>query len=190
MPVAIGQKLDSDFRKPLGLLRDCHRRIELFLAGLIAISEEAQGQSLDEGRRLQFEAALRYFREASPKHTRDEEDSLFPRLRAHKGGQADAALPLLETLHLEHGEMEIRHQKLEQLGSAWLAAGSLSPDEARLFIGLLKDLRSRYENHIEVEEAQLFPLAENILDNAEFEAIAKEMADRRGLILNPKTSRQ
>jgi hypothetical protein len=49
MPVAIGQKLESDFRNPLGLLSDCHRRIERFLGGLIVISEQAQGNRLDEG---------------------------------------------------------------------------------------------------------------------------------------------
>jgi hypothetical protein len=46
VPIAIGQKLESDFRNPLGLLSDCHRRIERFLDGLIAISEEAQGNKL------------------------------------------------------------------------------------------------------------------------------------------------
>ncbi len=30
MPISIGQKLESDFRNPLGLLSDCHRRIERF----------------------------------------------------------------------------------------------------------------------------------------------------------------
>ena len=77
MPIAIGQKLESDFRNPLGLLSDCHRRIERFLDGLIAISEEAQGNKLDDVQRQQFEVGLRYFREAAPKHTLDEEESLF-----------------------------------------------------------------------------------------------------------------
>ena len=45
MPIAIGQKLESDFRDPLGLLSDCHRRIERFLDGLIVISEQARGES-------------------------------------------------------------------------------------------------------------------------------------------------
>jgi hypothetical protein len=36
---------------------------------------------LNEEQRGAFEAALRYFREAAPKHTADEEESLFPRLR-------------------------------------------------------------------------------------------------------------
>ncbi len=88
MPIAIGQKLESDFRNPLGLLSDCHRRIERFLDGLIVISEEAQGNKIDDVQRQQFEVGLRYFRVAAPKHTLDEEESLFPRLRLHKDGES------------------------------------------------------------------------------------------------------
>src|SRR6266508_6992047 len=99
MPIAIGQKLESDFRNPLGLLSDCHRRIERFLAVLITISEEAQGKKLNDTQSQQFEAGLRYFREAAPKHTLDEEESLFPRLRLRKDGQSLAAFALLDGLH-------------------------------------------------------------------------------------------
>lgn len=48
MPIEIGQKLESDFRNPLGLLSDCHRRIERFLNALIVIAEEARGNKLNE----------------------------------------------------------------------------------------------------------------------------------------------
>jgi hypothetical protein len=77
MPIAIGQKLESDFGNPLGLLSDCHRRIERFLDGLIAISEEAQGNKLDDVQRQQFEVGLRYFRDAVPKHTLPRQPALF-----------------------------------------------------------------------------------------------------------------
>jgi hypothetical protein len=36
---------------------------------------------LTEETRAALETALRYFREAAPKHTADEEESRFPRLR-------------------------------------------------------------------------------------------------------------
>ena len=36
---------------------------------------------MTEETRVALESALRYFREAAPKHTADEEESLFPRLR-------------------------------------------------------------------------------------------------------------
>jgi len=188
VPIAIGQKLESDFRNPLGLLSDCHRRIERFLDGLIAISEEARGAKLDDLQRQPFEVGLRYFREAAPKHTLDEEESLFPRLRLHKNGESLTAFALLDGLHADHTEAEIKHRRVDDLGRAWLADERLSPDNARSFISLLKELRAIYEKHIAVEDNELFPLAGRILDRAELEAIAREMAARRGLVAGLSTS--
>jgi hemerythrin-like domain-containing protein len=182
VPVTIGNKLESDFRNPLGLLSDCHRRIERFLDGLIAISEEAKGSKLSDVQRQQFEVGLRYFREAAPKHTLDEEESLFPRLRLHKDGESLTAFVLLDGLHADHMDAEIKHQQVDDLGRAWLADERLSHDNARIFISLLKELRATYEKHIAVEDNELFPLAGRVLDRAELEAIAKEMAARRGLV--------
>jgi hemerythrin-like domain-containing protein len=188
MPLQIGQRPDHGFAEPLGLLSDCHRRIERFLDGLIAISEEAQGNKLSDVQRQQFEVGLRYFREAAPKHTLDEEESLFPRLRLHKDGESLAAFALLDGLHADHTEAEIKHQRVDDLGRGWLADEQLSPDNARIFISLLKELRAIYEKHIAVEDNELFPLAGRILDRTELEAIAREMAVRRGLVVGMSTS--
>lgn len=72
---------------------------------------------------------------------------------------------------------------MDNLGRAWLADERLSPDNARIFISLLKELRATYEKHIAVEDNELFSLAEKILDQAELETIAEEMATRRGLVV-------
>lgn len=183
MPIAIGQKLESDFRDPLGLLGDCHRRIERFLDCLISISEDAQGQKFSELQRQQFETALRYFREAAPKHTLDEEQSLFPCLRSKEGDENYATFALLDGLHIEHEEAEIKHRRVDELGRAWLANEPLSPENTQMLIGLVKDLRRAYEKHIAVEDNEVFPLAGRILSPPELETIGREMAARRGLII-------
>ncbi len=190
MPIAIGQKLESDFRNPLGLLSDCHRRIERFLEGLIVISEQAQGNKLNDVQRQQFEVGQRYFRDSASKHTLDEEESLFPRLRARQDSEAQAAFALLDSLHADHIEAEIRHRRVDELGCKWLAKERLPLDDVRLLLNLLKGLRTTYEKHIAVEDNELFPLAERILDPAELEAIAQEMAARRGLVVNGRVSEQ
>ncbi len=82
MPVVIGAKPESGFRDPIGLLTDCHRRVERFLSVLVQVGAQTQGGSLTSEQRTALETALRYFRDAAPKHTADEEESLFPRLRA------------------------------------------------------------------------------------------------------------
>src|SRR5215469_7184327 len=82
MPIVIGAKQESDFTDPIGMLGDCHRRIERFLSVLQTLASQRQGAPLNEQERNALSASLRYFREAAPKHTADEEESLFPRMRA------------------------------------------------------------------------------------------------------------
>ncbi len=79
MPVQIAAKAHS-FSDPTGLLSDCHRRIEMFLRSLQRVAGVIDRPLTDEVRAA-LDSALRYFRESAPKHTADEEESLFPRLR-------------------------------------------------------------------------------------------------------------
>ena len=79
MPVQIGAKIHN-FTDPTGLLSDCHRRIEIFLGALEAVAKLIDRPATEETNRA-LESALRYFGQAAPKHTADEEESLFPRLR-------------------------------------------------------------------------------------------------------------
>ncbi|MGH8639190.1 MAG: hemerythrin domain-containing protein, partial [Burkholderiales bacterium] len=81
MPIKIGQRVDHSFDEPLGLLSDCHRRIEHFLRVLATVAADAAGGPLTAEYRSALDGALRYFAVAAPKHTADEEVSLFPRLR-------------------------------------------------------------------------------------------------------------
>lgn len=182
MPISIGQKLESDFRNPLGLLSDCHRRIEMFLRGLTAITEEQRGTKLEGEQGRQFDVALRYFREAAPKHTLDEEESLFPRLRAHGGPETANALAILDKLHTDHEEADRKHHHVNEIGCKWLAEGALSSGETEALITLLKELGGIYSKHIAIEDNELFPFAEKTLGRSELESIAREMAARRGLV--------
>ena len=80
MPIVIGAKRESDFSDPIGMLGDCHRRIERFLNALLTVATSAKGGPLTNEQQTALATSLRYFREAAPKHTADEEESLFPRL--------------------------------------------------------------------------------------------------------------
>src|SRR4051812_21080525 len=125
MPIQIGQRPDHGFTEPLGLLGDCHRRIEHFLHVLLAIDQQAAGSPLGTGPRADLEAALTYFAAAAPKHTADEEESLFPRLRATTDPAAAHALELLDRLEQDHDEAEQHHCSVDVLGRRWLALGTL-----------------------------------------------------------------
>lgn len=179
MPVLIGGRPDSSFADPLGLLTDCHRRIERFLGVLVRVAERA-GNPLEVEERSALEAALGYFREAAPKHTADEEESLFPRLRARQDGAMGELLARVEALEQEHVRAGKAHQEVDRLGQAWLEAGSLSPDEAARLRALLAELEQLYRGHIAVEDGELFPAAAKLLAAEERRAIGREMAARRG----------
>jgi hemerythrin-like domain-containing protein len=179
MPVQIGRPPDHSFDEPLALLSDCHRRIERFLNVLVMLARTAAGGELDDDQRRSLAAALLYFREAAPKHTADEEESLFPRLRAAGGAQAEEILAEVDRLESDHAHADRLHREVDELGQQWLSAGTLSAEPARRFAALTGELSSIYKSHIETEDTRLFPLARRVLDPAIQRLIGSEMAARR-----------
>lgn len=178
MPVVIGAKPGGSFADPIGLLKDCHRRIERFLSVLAQVSGRS---SLDAGQRTSLETALRYFREAAPKHTADEEETLFPKLRQIERNEVKAVLAMLDSLEDDHVRANTIHTEVDRIGQNWLESGSLSPAEAVRFSELVENLVELYRAHITVEERDLFPAAAAVLGKPECEAMGAEMAARRDL---------
>ena len=181
MPVQIGQKPEHGFSEPLGLLTDCHRRIERFLGVLAKVAEEVRGGAMNDEQRLAFKGALQYFRDAAPKHTADEERSLFPRLRATGGPEVEAALAQVDRLEADHVRADRFHQEVDALGEAWLRNGSLPEQSAERLTELTEKLKAMYAAHIEVEDKELFPLAARVLGKEAREEIGREMAARRNI---------
>jgi hemerythrin-like domain-containing protein len=182
MPIQIGKKQESDFNNPLGLLSDCHRRIEHFLNVLVKVANRARGASLDSEQRRALTAALDYFERAAPRHTLDEEESLFPRLRAHDDARVE--LEAIEKLHSDHAVADEMHRQVHSLVRLWLDGGELSEKNTHRLVEMLKELSSLYERHIKLEDSQLFPKAARVLDPGEIEVIGREMAARRGIDLD------
>jgi hemerythrin-like domain-containing protein len=183
MPVQIGAKA-SHFSDPTGLLSDCHRRIEMFLGTVKAAADLAGRKLLDDERRA-LDAALRYFREAAPKHNADEEESLFPRLRAVSTPEVGMVLEKISFLEQEHHWAAPLHAEVDRLGQLWLRDGQLSGNPAQAFHAALDELDSMYRTHIEYEDSVLFPLATRILSPSQNAEMAQEMAKRRNLSATP-----
>lgn len=177
MPVQIGSKSHS-FSEPTGLLSDCHRRIEMFLSSLerVAVSTD---RPLNSESQQALEAALRYFREAAPKHTADEEESLFPRLRQMNHPELEAAIRRLEPLEKDHRRADALHAEVDQLGRACLERGALPAEESRRFQQAILTLIDIYKEHIRIEDQDVFPVAGKMLTPADKAVIAGEMAARR-----------
>jgi hemerythrin-like domain-containing protein len=186
MPVIIGARRESSFADPIGMLSDCHRRIERFLQALVSLATESRGTPLDPTQRTTLETSLRYFREAAPKHTSDEEDSLFPRLRRIDSPEARALMARIDALERDHDRAEQSHAEVERLGQLWLGDGQLSPGDAARLIELLAGLTELYRDHIAFEDRQVFPAAQHLISDADRQAVGMEMALRRGIENRPK----
>lgn len=180
MPVQIGTKPLADFSQPVDLLMDCHRRIERFLQMLLRVVAETWGEPLDAAHREAMETALTYFRSAAPRHTEDEEHSLFPRMRRSSDPTVMAVLAKLEALEGDHRLAEQHHARVEELGTRWLHQNRLDATATTELSGLLSDLAETYRRHIRVEDEEVFPLAAELLSTEELEEIGQEMRQRRG----------
>ena len=180
MSIQIGTK-SRGFSDPIGLMSDCHRRIEMFLGELKAAGD-LDGRQLSDTATQALDTALRYFREAAPKHNADEEESLFPRLRSMSHPEVRSALEDVSRLEREHHWAAPLHVEVDRVGQQWLIDGHLAEEQVRTFHTGAKALLSMYVAHIEFEDRVLFPLAKRVLSRAQLVEIGREMARRRNLL--------
>lgn len=178
--ITIGTKPDHDFDEPLGLMSDCHRRVEKFLDQLIIVADKVRGGELPAEASHALETALRYFQQAAPLHTADEEASLFPRLRA-LGVIPEDVLQAMARLERDHDVADAAHAAIDEAGLRWLQNGTLPREEAEHLLARLRELRAFYASHIALEDDYLFPLAARFLSSDEVETLGREMAARRGI---------
>jgi hemerythrin-like domain-containing protein len=177
MPVQIGAKAHN-VTDPTALLSECHRRVELFLGMLEAVGRVIDRPTTEEISRA-LESALRYFEQAAPKHTADEEESLFPRLRRIQHPEVQLVLARMDQLEEEHRWAAPLHAEVSGLGGRYLSVGSLSRPEVERFRDAVASLTSMYNGHIRLEDELVFPLAARMLSDADKSGIADEMARRR-----------
>ncbi|RPJ78488.1 MAG: hemerythrin domain-containing protein, partial [Acidobacteria bacterium] len=123
--------------------------------------------------------SLQYFATSAPKHTDDEEESLFPRLRATGDPAAAEDLGLLEGLEADHDEAESLHSAVDLLVRRWIADDGLVAAEAAHLREHLARLQAIYRRHIAIEDQDLFPAAARLLDASTIHEIGREMAARR-----------
>ena len=180
MPVSIGATQESSFANPIGLLTDCHRRIERFLGVLVRVAAEARGRPLNAERRQAMETALSYFHRAAPLHTADEEEDLFPELRRADRPDIEQIVARVSRLESEHSIATAWHHQVHDIGERWLRQDYLLPHEIAELQRVLTSLTELYRGHIAVEENEIFPVMEEVLSTFEKEAIGHRMALRRG----------
>ena len=191
MPIQIGQPVDHGFDEPLGLLSDCHRRIEHFLGVIATVTADAGGGPLTDAYRSALEGALRYFAVAAPKHTADEETSLFPRLRLSSDPAVASTLAALDALESDHDTADAHHTAVDAIARRWIAGDRLAAADVEQLRAHVTGLQALYARHIAIEDREVFPVAARVLDRAQIEEVGSEMAARRQVRPNmPDRSRR
>jgi hemerythrin-like domain-containing protein len=175
MAVQIGAKPDSGFDDPIGMLTDCHRRIERFLGILCKVIQGAGRRNLTEEEKSAVQAAVHYFQQGGQWHSSDEEESLFPRLR----GKLIPAVESIAQLQSEHRKANRLHNSIEHFYLSWISSGTLSSVDENQLLSETKQLKELYEGHIHVEETIVFPYAAKTLDAETLAAIGLEFSRRR-----------
>ena len=155
-----------------GLLLACHERIRSFIA-LARAAGERSDASASEVR----DACLRverYFTEALPLHVRDEEESLIPRLGGHS--------PELDRNLLTMKEEHVAHDRT--LGALLRAVSAVlddpgAPENRAELVAAADALGREFTEHLQLEEAVVFPEARRFLTPASQADIMYELRRRR-----------
>ena len=177
--VTIGGKPLAGFDQPIELLKDCHRRIEHFLDVLQKVVDLfGEGHLPKDGRRA-LQTSLDYFEHAAPRHTADEEQSLFPRMRRSSDVQVQAAMAELDRLESDHRHAEVCHAQVDELGRAWLKADRIDESSRARMQALLQELVAMYGAHIRLEEEGVFAAAAKMLGASDLGEVGVEMRRRR-----------
>jgi hemerythrin-like domain-containing protein len=162
----------ATFDDPLAMLLACHGRMRKQLATLARLERHLPGHGHDADARAAARAILRYFDSAAVHHHEDEELSVMPRLLA----RVPEARALQTRLARDHGVLAEQWRRLRPL-LCGIAAGQRAVLPPKLVI----EVTDAYDVHIDFEEAELVPLAQDVLGPDEIAAIGREMAARRGV---------
>lgn len=168
---------DAGFDQPLELWLACHQRVQRFAALLSRLAEHMRAQGPDEDARVTAASIRRYFNEAAPRHHEDEEVDMFPRLRERLDADSDrTVLDVLDQVEADHLEMAGLWRRLDDVLAAVERGKAAPPEQA-----LIDRFATMYRHHIDAEERILLPAMKRVLQEAEWRAIGRAMAERRGL---------
>lgn len=162
------------FDDPLEMLRACHGRIQSQCATLEKLRVHLPAHGCDLQARQAALAILRYFDTAGRNHHLDEEQDLFPMLVL--SGDA-RALRLVDFLLARHVELDAAWAAL-RIDLTCISAGTNACLEDTKVSGFI----AAYQSHIEIENAELLPLAQELLSVEQVERLGRAMSTRRGVV--------
>jgi hemerythrin-like domain-containing protein len=166
----------AGFDQPFEMLLACHQRVQRMLQLLERLGDHLCDLGVDDAARQAAQDICRYFDLAGPAHHEDEERHLFPVLLA----QADAA-ELVEQLQNDHLTM-VQDWAVVRADLQYVAQGH-HPTNWPTPRDRWSEFSQLYMQHIQREEAVVYPAAQALFSTAALLAMGNEMAGRRGAVL-------
>jgi hemerythrin-like domain-containing protein len=167
---------------PFELLEACHERVNRSLKLLDKLQNYLLTNGHDASAASAANDVLRYFNLAAPHHHQDEELHVFPPLLALR---EDSLTGVIHQLIADHRAME----------RAWVDAAAVlrtiaahdcspwTPLESAQ-IQSLRQFASLYEQHIALEESQIYPRGRQTLAQEQLAAMSADMIARRTQLNN------
>jgi hemerythrin-like domain-containing protein len=158
--------------EPLERLQACHGRIEEQLQALERMAHRASATAAESAA---AQSVLGYFESAGAHHHRDEDEDLFPWLRARAAalGRIEVAAAIDE-LEREHATLDAQWRRLREVLSAIAAQR-----HARLDAGEAGRFAWLYRRHMDRETQLVLPFAREALGTQERAELGARMAARR-----------
>jgi len=161
--------------EPLEILSACHTRVLSQLETLDRLVRWLPEHGPDADAQKAAANVIRYFSTAAVNHHRDEEDDVFPLLIERSTTSARARIRRLINWTIEdHRALEAAWATLRQSLDVIAQGGDavLNADEVTNF-------STRYLNHIDREDNELFPYAANVFTEADLKQLTEHMTARR-----------
>ena len=167
------------FDEPLEMLAACHDKIEAQLATLERLVPHVAAHGCDAAACEAAQAVMRYFDTAGEAHQRDEDEDLFPLVRA--AAACNGRKEIAATLY----ELEREHVNMDQLYSQVRAqlAAIVAGEAALLDAGLVMRFAWIHRRHMRLEADLILPYAREVLGPSQRAALGERMAARRQQIV-------
>ena len=172
---------DAELESPFEMLQACHERVDRMLTLLAKLQRHLAHTGCDDAARRAAGDLLRYFDVAAPLHHQDEELHAFPALMALPN---PALHTLVQGLLQDHRAMEAAWPEARQVlcklsddpSTPARPAPLPASDCAQLvaFAGL-------YQAHMQAEDEQAYPAAQQALSAQAQQAMSADMMQRRGV---------
>jgi hemerythrin-like domain-containing protein len=152
-------------------LLDCHEKIRKFLAAATRLASDENASDADA--RATAGAVARYFEEALPQHSRDEDLSLRPRLEA-AGYMGDLA-----ALAREHDAIDAIVARLVPMWRELESSACQRHELVEQMAPEVATLTDLFERHLAWEEEHLIPRLGELLGAQGLAEVLAEMKARR-----------